>query len=62
MTIKKLQKNLTCPVEASLKAKWLHWWNASIYERLENKFPMDKPMMEKTLDDWLHKASFWTQV
>ena len=62
MTIEKLQKIVTCPVEASFKAKWLHWWNASIRERSENKFPIDKPMREKTLDDWLHKASFWAQV
>ena len=62
MTIEKLQKIVTCPVEASLKAKWLHWWNASSRERSENKFPIDKPMKEKALDDWLHKASFWAQV
>jgi len=62
MTIEKLQKIVTCPVEASFKAKWLHWWNAPVPERLANKFPVDKPMRERTLDDWLHKASFWAQV
>ena len=62
MTIEKLQKIVTCPVEASFKAKWLHWWNAPLRERSENKFPIDKPMREKALDDWLHKASFWAQV
>jgi hypothetical protein len=24
--------------------------------------PIDKPMSKKTLEDWLHKASFWAQV
>ena len=62
MTIEKLQKIVTCPVEASFKAKWLHWWNASTRERSENKFPIDKPIRKKALDDWLHKASFWAQV
>lgn len=62
MTIEKLQKIVTCPVEASFKAKWLHWWNAPLRERLENKFPIEKPLRERTLDDWLHKASFWAQV
>jgi hypothetical protein len=51
MTIKKLQKIVTCPVEVSFKAKWLHWWNAPLRERLDNKFPVDKPMREKVLDD-----------
>ena len=62
MTIEKLQKIVTCPVKASFKAKWLHWWNASIRERSENKFSIDKAMREKVLDDWLHKASLWAQV
>jgi hypothetical protein len=62
MTIGKLQKIVTCPVEASLKAKWLYWWNVPFRERLENKFSIDKPMREKVLDDWLHKASIWAQV
>ena len=51
MTIKILQKIVTCPVEASFKAKWLQWWNAPLRERLDNKFPVDKPMREKALDD-----------
>ena len=62
MTIENLQKIVTCPVEASFKAKWLHWWNASTRERSGNKFPIDKPMRKKALDDWLHKALFWAQV
>jgi hypothetical protein len=62
MTIEKLQKIVTCPVETSFKAKWLHWWNAPLCERLDNKFPVDKHMRERVLDDWLHKASFWAQV
>jgi len=62
MTIEKLQKIVTCPVEASFKAKWLRWWNAPLCEKLDNKFPVDKPMRERALDDWLHKASFWAQV
>lgn len=62
MTIEKLQKIVTCPVESSFKAKWLHWWNAPLQERSDNKFPIDKPLREKVLDDWLHKASFWAQV
>jgi len=62
MTIEKLQKIVTCPVEASFKAKWLHWWNAPFRERMDNKFPVDKPLRERALDDWLHKASFWAQV
>jgi hypothetical protein len=62
MTIKKLQKIVTCPVKASFKAKWLHWWNALLRERLDNKFFVDKPMRKKALDDWLHKAFFRAQV
>ena len=61
-TIEKLQKIVKCPVEASSKAKWLHWWNASIRERLENNFLIDKPMREKALDNWPHKASFCAHV
>ena len=33
-----------------------------IRERLENKFPINKPLRERTLDDWLYKALFWTHV
>jgi hypothetical protein len=62
MTIEKLQKIVTCPVESSFKAKWLHWWNAPVPKRLANKFPVDKPMRERALDKWPHKASFWAQV
>ena len=62
MTIEKLQKIVTCHVEPSFKAKWLHLWNAPLQERSDNKFPIDKPLREKILDDWLHKASFWAQV
>ena len=62
MTIKKSQEIVTCPVKTSLKAKWLHWWNASIRERSKNKFPINKLKRENALDDWLHKASFWAQI
>ena len=62
MTIEKLHKIVTCLVEAFFKAKWLHWWNATLRERLENKFFIDKPIKKKALDDWLHKASFWAQI
>jgi hypothetical protein len=62
MLIEKFQKIVTCSVETSFKAKWLHWWNAPFRERLANKFSVDKPMNERALDDWLHKASFWAQV
>ena len=51
MTIEKLQEIVICPIKASFKAKWLHWKNATLRERLDNKFPVDKPMREKALDD-----------
>jgi len=62
MTIEKLQKIVTCPVDASVKAKWLQWWNSPRHNRSEVKFPIDVPLREKALDEWLQKASFWAQV
>jgi hypothetical protein len=62
MTIEKLQNIITYLVEVSFKAKWLHWWDAPLRERLDNKFLLDNSMKEKALDEWLHKTPFWAQV
>jgi len=60
MTIEKLQKIVTCPVDASFKAKWLQWCNSPRQERSKVKFFIDVPIREKALDEWLQNASFWT--
>jgi hypothetical protein len=62
MSIEKLQKVAMTFVNASVKAKWLRWWNSPIPERIKNRFPSTDPIKEKTLEDWLHRASFWAQV
>jgi hypothetical protein len=62
MTIEKLQKVATSHVDASVKARWLRWWNSPADVKSKNIFPTVLPLREKVLDDWLHKASFWAQV
>ena len=62
MTIEKLQKVATAHVDAHFKAKWLRWWNSSVEVKEHNKFPLAFPPMEKVLENWLNKASFWAQV
>jgi hypothetical protein len=62
MTIEKLQKVATSHVDASVKARWLRWWNSPADVKSKNIFPTALPLREKVLDDWLHKASFWAQV
>jgi len=44
--IKKHQKMATIHVDASLKAKWLQWWNSSTKVKIENKFPSALPFCE----------------
>ena len=58
MTIEKLQKVASTPVDAATKAQWLRWWNSTTLERSKNHFPTAVLLREKVLDDWLHKASF----
>ena len=62
MSIEKLQKVATTHVDASIKARWLRWWNSPADVKTINKFPSSLPLREKVLDDWLHRASFWAQV
>ena len=62
MTIEKLQKVATTHVDASFKARWLWWWNSPAEVKSKNKFPSSLPLQEKTLNDWLHKASLWAHV
>jgi hypothetical protein len=62
MSIEKLQKVATTHVDASVKARWLRWWNSPADVKAKNKFPTSLPLREKVLEDWLHKASFWAQV
>lgn len=62
MSIEKLQKVATTHVDASIKARWLSWWNSPANVKSVNKFPPSLPLREKVLDDWLHRASFWAQV
>jgi hypothetical protein len=62
MSIKKLQKVATTHVDASVKARWLRWWNSPADVKAMNKFPTSLPLREKVLEEWLHKASFWAQV
>ena len=60
MTIEKLQKVATAHVDASVKARWLRWWNSPADVKTINKFPL--LLCERVLDDWLYKTSFWAQV
>ena len=62
MRIEKLQKVATTHVDASLKIKWLWWWNSPAEVKLRNKYPSVLPLLEKGLDDWLNKTSFGAQV
>ena len=62
MTINKLQKVATSHVDASLKGKWLQWWNSPVKVKTKNKFPSALPLSEKVLKNWLNKVSFRTQM
>lgn len=62
LTIERLHKIATTNVDRAVKAKWLHWWNASNAVRKSVKFPEDRPMKDRVLDAWLHTASLWAQV
>ena len=62
MTIEKLQKIVTTPVEPKYKTRWLKWWNSSLDARKSFQLPDEKSLKDKTLDTWLNKASFWAQV
>ena len=62
MTIKKFQKVATTHVDASIKARWVRWWNSPADVKTINKFPTALPLREKVLDDWLHRASFGAHV
>ena len=62
MSIEKLQKVATRHVDASIKARWLWWWNSPADVKTINKFPTSLLLLETVLDDWLHRASFWAQV
>jgi len=61
MSIEKLAKVAAAHVQPRFKAKWLQWWNSTLMVRHGNKFP-SLPLKERTLEAWLHKASFWAQV
>jgi len=61
MSIEKLAKVAAAHVQPRFKAKWLQWWNSTMMVRTGNKFP-SLPLKERTLEAWLHKASFWAQV
>jgi hypothetical protein len=62
MSIEKLQKVATTHVDASIKARWLWWWNSPSDVKTINKFPIAIPLREKVLDDWFHRASIWAHV
>ena len=62
MSIEKLQKVATTPVSASVKARWLNFWNSPIEVKSMNKFPSTFPIREKVFDEWLNRASFWGPV
>ena len=61
MSIEKLQKIATAPVEPKYKARWLKWWNSSDGARKAYKFPRGE-VYENVLDNWLQRAVFWAQV
>jgi hypothetical protein len=61
MTLEKLQKIATTPVDDKYKVKWLKWWNSSPMAREALRF-LPQNFIDNDLDVWLVKASFWAQV
>ena len=61
MTLEKLQKIATTPVDDKYKVKWLKWWNSSPMTREALLF-LPPNFIDNDLDLWLVKASFWAQV
>lgn len=62
MTLERLYKIATANVHGDFKSKWLQLWNGTNEEREAYRFPSDRPLKDKILDAWLHKASLWAQV
>lgn len=61
MTLEKLQKIATTPVDGKYKVRWLKWWNSSPMTRDALRF-LPPNFIDNDLDLWLVKASFWAQV
>jgi hypothetical protein len=61
MTLEKLQKIVTTPVDGKYKVKWLKWWNSSPTTREALRF-LPQNFIDNDLDVWLVKASFWAHV
>jgi hypothetical protein len=61
MTLEKLQKIATTPVDGKYKVKWLKWWNSSSMTREALHF-LPPNFIDNDLDLWLVKASFSAHV
>ncbi len=62
MTIDRFHMVATTNVHFDLKGKWLQWWNASNEVRRSFRFPEQRPIKDRNLVAFLHRASLWAQV
>jgi hypothetical protein len=61
MTLEKLQLIASATVAPPFKVRWREHWNSSAYSRQAVHFP-SKGFIDKDLESWLNKASFWPGV
>lgn len=61
MTAEKLQKVSTRVVQPQFRVRWLKWWNSLDMSREALHFP-PPGFTDATLESWLPRAAFWTEV
>jgi hypothetical protein len=61
MTLEKLQLVATAVATPPHKVRWLQNWNSSSLTRVAFHFPT-KGFVDKELEAWLNRASFWAGV
>jgi hypothetical protein len=61
MTLEKLQLIATATIAPHFKVRWLEFWNSRVHSRQAVHFPA-KGFIDKDLESWLNKASFWAGV
>jgi hypothetical protein len=61
MTLQKLQLIAIASAASHYKDRWLKFWNSSFHSHQAVHFP-PKGFINKDLEAWLNKASFWTRI
>lgn len=61
MSLEKLQKIATTPVNDKYIGKWLMWWNSTPMPCESLRF-LQPNFRNIDLDDWFVNASFWAHI